>query len=228
MRVHWLQHAEHEELGCIAPWLAQRKHKVTRTRLFDGDELPSTLDFDWLIVMGGPMNIYEHEAYPCLLQEKSLINDACVTNKKVLGICLGAQLISDVLGGPVTRSPEPEIGWFDVFLSDEARNSEIFGGLPSQFPAFHWHGDTFAPPDGAASLMRSEACPNQGFVVQGGRICALQLHLEVRREDAAVWLSEDPPRPARYVQTPAQMLRPDAPFAANRALMNDLLTRFAR
>lgn len=225
MRVHWLQHAEHEELGCIAPWLAQRKDKVTRTRLHEGDELPSALDFDWLIVMGGPMNIYEHDRYPWLINEKALIRDACVKDKKVLGICLGAQLLADVLGGRVGENRLKEIGWFDITLTDEGKKSDLLPIFETPMPAYHWHGDTFAIPKGSQNLLKSDACVNQAFRA-GPKRLGLQFHLEVTHADARRWLATDAPEPERYVQSAEEMLRDPARFAANNRAMEKVLELF--
>jgi GMP synthase-like glutamine amidotransferase len=226
MRVHWLQHAEHEELGCIAPWLAARGCKVRRTRLHEGDSLPATTDFDWLIVMGGPMNIYEHDRYPWLINEKSLIRDACVKDKKVLGICLGAQLLADVLGGRVTRNRHTEIGWFDVSLTEEGKRSELFPEFEPPIPVFHWHGDTFAIPSGSQNLLKSDACVNQAFMAGAKRRLGLQFHLELTEADVRRWLTPDAPDPDRYVQSAEEILRDPQRFDTNNRVMTDLLDRF--
>lgn len=226
MRVHWLQHAEHEELGCIAPWLAARKFKVTHTKLHEGDSLPSSLDFDWLIVMGGPMNIYVHDRYPWLINEKALIRDACVKDKMVLGICLGAQLLADVLGGRVTENRQAEIGWFDVSLTDEGKRNQLFEDFPATLPAFHWHSDTFATPPGCQNLIKSDACVNQAFAA-GPRRLGLQFHLEVTETDARRWLALEEPAPERYVQSSREILRDPARFESNNRAMLQLLDRFA-
>lgn len=225
MRVHWLQHAEHEELGCIGPWLAQRQCRVRGTRLHDGEALPSPDEFDWLIVLGGPMNIYEHGRYPWLIQEKKLIRDACVMDKHVLGICLGAQLLADVLGGRVTPNDRHEIGWFDVRLTEEGSKNRFLAGLPARFEAFHWHVDTFAIPQGATNLLESDACVNQAFAPSPRRL-GLQFHLEVTHADAQRWLEVDAPEPDRYVQPAAEILRDPARFAMNNRLMERILERF--
>lgn len=225
MHVHWLQHAAHEELGCIAPWLAARGAQVTMTRLYAGDAPPATADFDALIVMGGPMNIYEHAAHPWLVAEKNLIRAAIAARRKLLGICLGSQLIADVLGGPVTRNAHTEIGWFDVKLNAQGRAHPWFADWPERFEAFHWHGDTFAIPPGAQNLMASEACANQGFV-QGDRILGLQFHLEVTAADARVWFEQERPPVERYVQSPEFIVERIDRFASNNRLMLRLLDRF--
>lgn len=227
MRVHWLQHAEHEGLGCIEPWLRARGHALSGTCLQRGEALPEAREFDWLIVMGGPMNIYEHDRYPWLIQEKFLIRDACVMKKKVLGICLGSQLVADVLGGKVTDNGEPEIGWFEVDLNADARKMPIFMGFPSTFEAFHWHGDTFSYPPGATPLMSSRACSRQAFSWGDGQVLGLQFHLEVELADACRWLAEDPPEPRRYVQSAEEILREPARFTENSRLMGMLLERLS-
>ena len=230
MRVHWLQHAEHEELGCIAPWLASRRYKVRHTalhRMATGDEsLPSADDFDWLIVMGGPMNIYEHDRHPWLIAEKAIIRDACVRNKKVLGICLGAQLLADVLGGRVSQNRQQEIGWFGVTLTEEGAGNRFFDGFPRTFQPFHWHGDTFSIPRGSVNLMKSDACVNQAFAAGPDRL-GLQFHLEVTHADAQRWLELDAPEPAAFVQARDEILRDPERFAAQNSLMVRVLERFA-
>jgi GMP synthase-like glutamine amidotransferase len=227
MRVHWIQHAENEGLGCIEPWLRAQGFEITHSDLHRGDALPRARDFDWLIAMGGPMNIYQYDEHPWLVPEKALIREACLMKKRFLGICLGAQLAADVLGGKITRNPEREIGWFDVSMNAQAGTSRIFEGFPPRFPAFHWHVDTFSVPPGGTLLMSSEACPNQGYVWGDGQVVGLQFHLEVRREDVETWMRDEVLAPGRYVQSAAEMLRDPARFASNRALMTRLLQRMA-
>lgn len=225
MRIHWLQHAEHEDLGCIAPWLAAHGAQVGCTALQRGEAPPHARDFDALIVMGGPMNIYEHNAHPWLAAEKRLIREAIDAGRRVLGVCLGAQLIADALGAPVTRNAHAEIGWFDVTLNAQGRAHPALADWPDRFAAFHWHGDTFAIPEGACNLMSSEACAHQGFAL-GTQILALQFHLEVTAADARGWFAVERPVPDRYVQAPEAILRDLDRFALNNRLMQRLLDRF--
>lgn len=224
MRVHWLQHAEHEELGCIGAWLAHRGHRVAGTRLHAGEPLPPADSFDWLIAMGGPMNVYQHEEYPWLAGEKAFIGDACFNNKLVLGICLGAQLISVALGGSVVKNHSPEIGIFEVNLTDKGLSNELFHGFPRSFEAFHWHEDMFLPPHGCGNLIKSDACVNQAFAWRR-RVLALQFHPEVRHADARRWLAQEAPRPGRYVQNEEVILARSAPYVEQNALTVRLLER---
>ena len=177
MRIHYLQHVPFEDAANIAIWARVRGHAVRCTRLWAGESLPLLETFDWLVVMGGPMNIYEHDAYPWLLDEKKFIEKAIDQGKCVLGVCLGAQLAADVLGGRVTENHHQEIGWFPVSLTREGEQSVAFEGFAPRFLAFHWHGDTFSIPLGARRLAESEACANQAFEY-AGRVVGLQFHLD--------------------------------------------------
>ncbi len=212
MRIHYLQHVAHEALGSTAEWAASEGHTVTGTRLYAGESLPETIDFDWLFVMGGPMNIYEHDEYPWLAQEKAFIRRAVDAGKTVIGICLGAQLISDVLGGPVVSNGQQEIGWFSVYPS-ASLEPPLDRVLPeAEVPVFHWHGDRFTVPEGAVPFAHSEACPSQGFVFDG-RVFGFQFHPEVTREVAAAFIEADSPLPeGRFVQAAEAMLGDGAPF----------------
>ena len=225
MRVHWLQHANFEDLGCIAPWLAADGHSVSGTRLYAGETPPDSAAFDALIVMGGPMNIYEYDRYPWLRSEKRLIRAAVDAGKRVLGVCLGAQLLADVLGGPVTRNADSEIGWFPLSLTAAGRESALFADLPQSFTGFHWHGDTYALPPGAVCLATSEACAQQAFAL-GRQVLGLQFHLEVTRANAEEWFRHERPQPARYVQTPEHILAQQDSFEENNRWMRAVLGCF--
>ncbi len=180
MRIHSLQHVPFEGVGAIGTWAEERGHTISRTHLSRGEPLPEPTEFDWLVVMGGPMNIYEDEKYPWLKEEKRFIKRMIEEGKVVLGICLGAQLVADVLGGRVRKNEHREIGWHPVSLTPEAQRSEAFGSLPEKFIALQWHGDTFDLPPGAIHAAKSEACINQAF--QLGRAIGLQFHLEASME----------------------------------------------
>ncbi|MFZ2445088.1 MAG: type 1 glutamine amidotransferase [Syntrophobacteraceae bacterium] len=178
MRLHYLQHVAFEGPANIALWANKHHFEISGTHLYRWEKPPSPEQLDWLVVMGGPMNIYEEKEYPWLAAEKKYIREAIENNKIVLGICLGAQLIADVLGAEVIRNKYKEIGWFPVALRPDAGPSAPFRGFSEEFIAFHWHGDTFSLPPGATMLAESEACPAQAFSYNGGRVLALQFHLE--------------------------------------------------
>lgn len=205
MRIHYLQHVPFEDLANIEAWGRSRGHEISRTLLFLDEPLPRDDDFDWLIVLGGPMNIYEHEKYPWLVREKEFIRRAAASSKIVLGICLGAQLLADVLGGKVSRNEYREIGWHPVRLTPAAQTSTIFRVLPEEFVAFHWHGDAFEIPAGAEAMAESDGCKNQAF--QLGRSVGLQFHLESSTEsiDHLILNCADELTEGRYVMSPEEL-----------------------
>jgi GMP synthase-like glutamine amidotransferase len=175
------RHEEFEDEAAIGAWARARGWEVASTLLYAGQTPPAPADYDWLVVMGGSMNIYEDDRFPWLEAEKRAIALAIEADRVVLGVCLGAQLMADVLGGPVTRGAHREIGWLPVCLSPQARTTTPFAGFPESFTAFHWHGDTFAIPPGAAHAAFSAGCANQAFVHRD-KVVGLQFHLETTAE----------------------------------------------
>ncbi len=190
MKIHYLQHEPFEDLAYIERWALEKDFQISRTLLFKNEAFPKVGDFDWLFIMGGSMNIYEHEKYPWLKEEKDFIKRAIKRNVVVIGICLGAQLVADVLGGKVTRNAYKEIGWHEVSFIDKNGTLDIFSGIPSSFIAFHWHGDTFSVPENCSLFAKSEACRHQGFLYNEGRVLALQFHLEASPESIDVMLEK--------------------------------------
>jgi GMP synthase-like glutamine amidotransferase len=231
MRAHYLQHVPFEGLGSIGPWLESRGAHVTATRLFEDPSMPRTVDFDWLIVMGGPMSANDDDRHPWLAPERSLIAEAVGAGKVVLGVCLGAQLLARALGARVFRNAETEIGWFPVESlegSSAAISAEdgLESGAPFSLPAeaFHWHGETFDLPTGATHLARSAACAHQAFRV-GSRVLGLQFHLEMTAAGARALIEacRAEIRPSRWIQSEAEMVRDTERFErTNRAMVRVL------
>lgn len=123
MRIHCLQHVPFEEAEEIAGWAEVKGHELTTTRLYENQALPAIRDFDMLVVMGGPMGVYDEALYSWMTAEKSFIKDAIHSHKLTLGICLGAQLIAEQIGGEVYPNKWKEIGWFPVRLTGDAQTS---------------------------------------------------------------------------------------------------------
>jgi GMP synthase-like glutamine amidotransferase len=228
LRIHYLQHVPFEGPGSIESWALVRGHRLTSTRLYAGQRLPAVEELDWLFILGGPMNVYEENRYPWLAREKRFICEALHGGKVVIGICLGAQLLACVLGAKVTRNPCVEIGWHPVEKAAQASQSNLPGFLPDQFPAFHWHGDTFEVPRGAVHLARSQACENQAFAF-GDRVAAFQFHLESTREsvESLVYNCPEDLAEGPFVQSPAEMLTNLDRFRAINGLMADFLDGLA-
>lgn len=228
LRLHSLQHVAFEDLAAIAPWTLARGGRCTTTRLFAGDPLPDLASIDWLVVMGGPMNVHDEERYPWLAAEKRFIDRALAAGKTVLGICLGAQLIAAVLGAEVVRGTHPEIGWFPVVKAPEADQTAVGRALPDTFSAFHWHGDTFELPRGAVSLGSSAACACQGFI-HAERVVALQFHLETTAHSAAALIRHcaDEIGKGPYEQSATEMLADSRRFETLNACLVSVLDTLA-
>jgi len=207
MRIHCLQHVPFEGPFGIADWADARGHSVTVTPLYAGVPPPDPADFDWLVIMGGPMGVVDEPQFPWLVPEKALIRASIAAGKTVVGVCLGAQLIAEVLGARVYRNPEKEIGWLPIELTAAGQASAVCGFLPPSLTVFHWHGDTFDLPAGAVQLARSAACAQQAFLY-GGRVLGLQFHLESTPQSVAGLCAEcaDELVPGPHVQTAARML----------------------
>lgn len=144
-------------------------------------------DFSHIIILGGPMNVYEEDRYPFLKEEDLLIKESILKQKHLLGICLGAQLIAKALGAKVFKSPLKEIGWYDVELTETGLKDSLFSKLPKRFSVFQWHEDTFEIPRNAKLIATSSSVPNQAFRY-GKNVYGLQFHLEVTEEMIKQWI----------------------------------------
>lgn len=225
LRIHHLQHVPYEGLGSMQSALEARQHQLTATHLYLGQGLPKVQDLDWLIVMGGPMSVSDESLYPWLKEEKKLILQVLQAGKKVLGICLGAQLIAEALGAHVYPNPQPEIGWFGIERTATAADTFLASALPPRGEVFHWHSDTFDLPEGATALAHSETCKNQGFVV-GEQVVALQFHLEITVAGARALIADAPyalKRPGDYIQPAQEMLAKPKRFAEINRIMARVL-----
>ncbi len=180
LNINFILHVPFETPGCIEKWCKQNNHNTSFTRLYNNEPLPSFESFDWIVIMGGPMGIYDDKDYSWLKLERSFIKEAINANKVVLGICLGSQFIADALGAKVYKNKVDEIGWFNIEKNQES-NHPIINNLPELFPVFHWHGDTFDLPEGALHLFSSEATINQAFIYNN-KVLALQFHMEITPE----------------------------------------------
>jgi GMP synthase-like glutamine amidotransferase len=229
MRIHHLQHVPFEGLGSMEPYFLQREHKLSSTHFYKGDPIPSTDDFDWLIVMGGPMGVHDDLAYPWLTGEKTLIRKSLDAGKIVMGICLGAQLIADVLGAKVSKNAHQEIGWYPIERKMDPGESALADTFPKTLDVFHWHGDTFEVPQGAKLLASSQACRNQGFILDN-RVVGLQFHLETTPESAAALVKHCAREldGSKYVQSGAEMLSGEERFKRINRVMTSLLKKIEK
>ena len=182
-----IRHVPHEGLGIIKRPL-EKDFTVEYFDMYRGAALPPTTDgYDALIVMGGPMGVYEDDVYPFIRSELRLIESALKKRVPTLGICLGSQLLAKAAGAEVYKGKAKEIGWYKVELDLESGEDWLFLGFPDEFTVFQWHGDTFDLPKGGVRLASSELFPNQVIKV-GPCAYGIQFHLEVTEEMIREWL----------------------------------------
>lgn len=207
-------------------WLRDKGHDLSCTRLWAGDTLPSQDTFAGLIVMGGPMGIYDDDEYPWLPEEKEFLRNIVDQKIPIVGICLGAQLLADVLGAEVSANPEKEIGWFPVTRMDDVPES-LESVLPEELNVFHWHGDTFNLPEKAVRLYSSEACLNQAFLYEE-HVLGLQFHLETTRVSAAALIENCRSEliKAPWIMSEQEMLQVESGFVRINECMHKLLEQF--
>lgn len=229
MRIHYLQHVAFEGLGSMAAWFQQRGHKVQGSHLYRGDTLPLLEDFDWLVIMGGPMGVADDSAHPWLAQERAFIGNAVAAGKMVLGICLGAQLIAAALGAAVAPNRHREIGWHRVFAPlNEPVHAYSMPVLAAGL-VFHWHQESYELPTGAMHLAASDACLHQAFAI-GERVVGLQYHLETTAESARALIENcgDELDGSHYVQDAEEILTDHRRFDAINSSMIELLDAMER
>jgi len=185
-KIYVLQHHPVENLGTIADALEGAALAWQYVRVNEGQSVPRDMKgAGGLIVMGGPMGVYQTDRYPWLRDEMALINDSIKRNLPVLGICLGAQILAAALGAKVERNANgKEIGWHPIKLEDAAKEDRLCRDLPDMLTPFHWHGDIFELPEGAVSLAKSEKTPCQMFRY-GDKAYGIQFHFEVTRDAVA-------------------------------------------
>lgn len=229
MRIQCVQHVHFEGPGFIAHWAESAGHLFAITHLYAGQPLPDCGQFDLLVIMGGPMGVNDEKQYNWLRPEKELIINTLKSGKKVLGVCLGAQLIAQALGAKVFANAHKEIGWYSIELTSQAQGQHPVRRIPKEINAFHWHGDTFTLPSGATHLMRSQACENQAFVFNNQAL-ALQFHIEITPEAVAEMIENGRHEltPAPWVMTEAQLRAHTAKTITNQPYLNALLDDFCQ
>ncbi|HEV2832739.1 MAG TPA: type 1 glutamine amidotransferase [Hanamia sp.] len=232
LNIHYFQHAPYEGLGCIEEWAIQQGHTLTATKFFESSHiLPDIQTIDALIVLGGPMSVYDELDYDWLATEKSFIKEAIDKEKRVLGICLGSQLIAACSGAGVSAAPNKEIGWFKIFPTEATKEiSWLYDLLKEEPVAFHWHGDKFQIPAGSVNLTDSVANSNQLFMIKD-KTLGIQFHLEVTHnsllemiKNGGVELNTTAP----YIQSPKEILAGESFIKNNNRRMFKLLDNFLK
>jgi len=197
MSVLILKNISSEGPGTIEHFLVQSGFPYTIADLTRG-EFPDASAYDTLVMMGGPMSVNESYRYPYIDREAELAQTFMAQDKKVLGICLGAQIMAKTLGARVYPGTDKEIGWYDIELVDGGVDdwrmkllaSDEKGTAGKTFRVFHWHGETFDIPQGAVRLAQSLLYPNQAFRFDRNAY-AFQFHIEVTERMIFEWLRHE-------------------------------------
>jgi GMP synthase (glutamine-hydrolysing) len=181
-----VRHVTFEDLGLLGPLIAERGYDVryhdAGLDRFDADMLVAP---DLLVILGGPIGVYECETYPFISDEIAALRARLATDKPMLGICLGAQMMAAALGARVAPGPAKEIGWAPLALT-AAGQASVLGPIGAT-PVLHWHGDNCELPQGCERLASTSHCPVQAFHRMPSQL-ALQFHLETEPARLEAWL----------------------------------------
>jgi GMP synthase-like glutamine amidotransferase len=215
MKIHILQHSNDVTPGSVPEWASRSNHAVEVRHLYRGDSVPDLRDVRMLIVCGGPMNVDDTGKHPWLVNEKKFLRAAIDSGKVCLGLCLGGQLLAQVLGGKVERfgvaaqtddgsvnSSEKEIGWHTVHFEHKPDWSSQW---PAGMPVFAWHEDRFTLPPFATRIATNSITPNQGFQF-GDRIYGFQFHPEASESWVQDCASSKSFPAGTHVQDPKQII----------------------
>ncbi len=212
-------------LGAYADYLAELDLPYRLFRPYDGEMLPEAGEVSAAIVLGGAMGVRDTDIHPFLRDVNCFIGGAITQDLPFLGICLGGQLLANLLGAPVTsNSPFGEKGTLTVTLTEDGEADPLFDGIDREFVTFQWHNDSFVVPEGGVLLASSPACPNQAFRY-GSCAYGIQFHPEVNREIVANWSSWTEETASRTGQFLAEF---DRHAEAYKAASRQLLVNFLR
>lgn len=183
-----VQHAPHEHPAVLRRVLECQGILTQWIHPYLGEPYPTAQEVGGIISLGGPMGANDQEEHPWILEECRLLRDLVERDRPVVGICLGGQLLARALGGSVERNPQAEVGWYPLELNPQGREDPLLGVAGESPVVYHWHGDTFFPPQEAVLLARSAACERQAYRI-GKQIYGFQFHPEADHQLVHEWLS---------------------------------------
>jgi GMP synthase (glutamine-hydrolysing) len=225
MNILCFTHADFETPGVITDWAKARGDRFDVVSPYKGESIPKTDGYDLLVVMGGPQSATRYEEYPYLVSEVEAIRTAIQQNKKIIGFCLGAQLIGAALGAKAERSPEKEVGVYPITLTSEGRNDPLLADMPETFDVIHWHNDMPGLGEDSVVLATSAGCPRQ-IVRYSPRLYGFQCHLEITREGIETMTLAVPEdlAPSRFTQSRQELIAQD--YVSIHTKMIAILNRF--
>jgi GMP synthase (glutamine-hydrolysing) len=210
MKILFVTHASFEQPGSIETWAKRNNHETVEVKPYAGEQLPDVDGYDMLVLMGGPQSPIEIDKAPYLKDEIKLARQALDQKKRIVGVCLGAQLITEALGATTERSPNKEIGMYELELLDGAKSDPVFSSFPAKFNVMHWHSDMPGLVDGVELLAKSEGCPRQAFRY-GDRVYGFQCHFELTKElvEGMIQHCIGDLQAGKYVMSPEELIALD-------------------
>ena len=188
MRIRIVQHSAADRPAAAADVIDRLGHFAETTRIDRGDALPTTVDADVLMMFGGGISLASGELPPWVAQEQKLIRSYVNEGRRVIGICLGSQMIAAALGARVRRNDHCEVGWHEIERAEDSVSPNIADEIPNRLIVLQWHQDTFDLPPGATRLFRSAACDNQAFEIDN-RVFGFQFHFEANPKTVTTFLA---------------------------------------
>ncbi|MCA9407997.1 MAG: type 1 glutamine amidotransferase [Candidatus Omnitrophica bacterium] len=202
-----IKHIDVEGPGTIGFYLKKNNIKFKVVDMSLEDSLPRDVEsYEAVISLGGPMNVYEEDKYPFLIQEDLFIKEILKREIPFLGICLGSQLLAKAAGAEVVKSPSKEIGFYDIKVVHGGGKDCLFNGLPDKINVFHWHEDMFIIPKNGVLLAESKGCPNQAFKI-GKNAYGLQFHVEITDGSICEWTDKYIENPTMKAEMKASLLK---------------------
>jgi GMP synthase-like glutamine amidotransferase len=227
MKIQFIQHSAADRPAAAAEIALELGHQCETVRIDREDPIPESVEADVLMLFGGAISFTTSAPHPpWVQQEQALIREYVNQDRRVLGICLGSQMIATALGASVRRNEQPEVGFHPIRQTEQASEmiSDVF---PREFTAFHWHQDTFGIPDGAVRVFESDACTNQGFSIDD-RVFGFQFHLEADEKTVRTFVavSSLKDKEGPYVQSESSIFDGTDHLQNQRGILEGFLRRF--
>jgi GMP synthase-like glutamine amidotransferase len=228
MKIHMLEHDTYAGLTNIDLWAQQNGHQVERTFLVDGTGMPDPDTFDRLVITGCFGHAWDEANLPWLRPEKDYVRRILDQGTPVLGLCFGAQVLAEILGGRVFVNEQPEIGWHPVRLTQEGTESSLLRSVPELFTTFHWHNDHFSLPPHCTQLAESDVSPNQVFASTQYPAVGIQFHPEYTLDLVRTYARDHGHEwaPAPYVMSRSEVLENASRLPDTYWLMEAIITNW--